>query len=164
MIRELSSRLARHDIEAVCGPIMGGAFAALLVARELHAEFFYSEQLANPTSGELLSVRYRVPASLREGIQAKRVAVVNDVTSAGSAVRGTVADLEACQALVVAIGSLLVLGSAIDAFATSKGIALEALGVANQNLWDPKACPLCKSGVPLTTPSYGPAIDAEFKP
>ncbi|MDQ6878095.1 MAG: hypothetical protein M3082_10440, partial [Candidatus Dormibacteraeota bacterium] len=125
MIRELSSRLARHDIEAVCGPLTGGAFAALLVAEELHLDFYYSEQVAESTSNELLSVRYRVPASLREGVQGKRIAVVNDVTNADSAVRGTVADLEACQAQVVAIGSLLVLGTAINAFAIGKDIAAE---------------------------------------
>lgn len=156
MIRELSSRLARHDIEAVCGPLTGGAFAALLVAEELHLDFYYSEQVAESTSNELLSVRYRVPASLREGVQGKRIAVVNDVTNADSAVRGTVADLEACQAQVVAIGSLLVLGTAINAFAIGKDIAAETLAVADQNLWEPKACPLCQSGVPLTIPSYGP--------
>lgn len=158
MIRKLSSRLARHDINAVCGPMTGGAFAALLVAEELRVAFYYSEQVAPGTGDELLSVRYRVPESLREGLKGKRVAVVNDVTSAGSAVRGTVADLEACDAQVVAIGSLMVLGSAINSYATGMGIALETLATANQNLWAPKACPLCESGVPVVIRSYGPTV------
>ena len=158
MVQELAQRLSRHDINAVCGPLTGGAFTALLVARELGVAFFYSEQVAGHTGDALLSVPYRVPASLRERVKGQRVAIVNDVTSAGSAVRGTFADLEICQAQIVAIGSLLVLGSRIGSFATDERVALEALAFAEQNLWDPKACPLCQSGVPLLIPSYGPTV------
>ena len=88
------------------------------------------------------------------------MAIVSDVTSAGSAVRGTLADLEACQARVVASGSLLTLGSAIQSFAKDSGVAIETLAAADQNLWDPKACPLCESGVPVMVPSYGPTARA----
>ena len=161
MVQELARRLSMHDISAVCGPLTGGAFTALLVAGELDVAFFYSEQVAGRPGDALLSVRYRVPGSLRERVKGQRVAIVNDVTSAGSAVRGTFADLEVCQAQVVAIGSLLVLGSAIDSYASDKSVALEALAFAEQNLWDPKACPLCESGVPLVTPSYGPTVGYE---
>jgi orotate phosphoribosyltransferase len=158
MIRDLASRLSRYKVDAVCGPLTGGAFVALLVANELSSEFYYSEQVAAIPSDDLLSVRYRLPAVLREKLQGRRVAIVNDVTSVGSAVRGTLADLEACQARVVAIGSLLVLGSTINSFALSKGVAIETLATADQNLWDPVACPLCKAGVPVVTPSYGASV------
>jgi len=40
-------------------------------------------------------------------------------------------------------------------------VVSEALAFAEQNLWDPKACPLCESGVPLVTPSYGPTVGYE---
>lgn len=33
---ELASRLSRHNAEAVCGPLVEGAFLALMVARRLH--------------------------------------------------------------------------------------------------------------------------------
>lgn len=161
MVQDLARRLSIHDINAVCGPLTGGAFTALLVARELDVVFFYSEQVAGDATDALLSVRYRVPSSLRERVKGQRVAIVNDVTSTGSAVRGTFADLEICQAQVVAIGSLLVLGSAIHAFAGEKSVPLEALAFAEQHLWDPTACPLCESGVPLVIPSYGPAVGYE---
>ena len=150
MVLDLASRLSRHDIQGVSGPLTGGAFTALLVARELNIEFFYAEQIAERPSDALLSVGYCLPTALRERVKGKRVAVVNDVTSAGSAVRGTVAHLEACDAHIVAIGSLLVLGSAINSFAASKRIPLETLAVADQTLWEPKACPLCQAGEPLT--------------
>lgn len=160
MIRDLSGRLSRHKVDGACGPLTGGAFTALLVAKELRTEFYYSEQVAGDTSDELLSVRYRLPTALREKVGGKRVAIVNDVTSAGSAVRGTFADLKACHAQVIVIGSLLVLGSAINSFATGNGIAVETLAVADQHLWEPQACPLCQSGEPLKIPSYGPAVAA----
>ncbi|MEO9007962.1 MAG: hypothetical protein ABI401_12710 [Candidatus Dormibacter sp.] len=65
MIRDLASRLSRLKVDAVCGPLTGGAFIALLVATELNAEFYYSEQVTAILSDDLLSVRYRVPAVLR---------------------------------------------------------------------------------------------------
>lgn len=83
---------------------------------------------------------------------------MNDVTSAGSAVRGTLTDLEEAGAEVVVIGSLLALGSAIAEFARSRTIPFEALATIDHLVWEPSDCPLCAAGVPLTVPSYGPAI------
>jgi orotate phosphoribosyltransferase len=155
---ELGRRLSQYRVDAVCGPLTGGAFAAALLAAELGVEFFYSEQVAAPTSAELLAVRYRIPESLRDGAAGKRFAVVNDVTSAGSAVRGTVADLDACGGRTVAIGSLIVLGPSISSFARSRDLPLETLATVDQAIWEPSQCPLCATGIPLTVPSYGPAV------
>ena len=77
------------------------------------------------------------------------MAVVNDVISAGSAVRGAYADLNAAGAHVVAIACLLVMGEAIDPFAEERGVGLEALERSPYRMWTPSDCPLCKSGVPL---------------
>ena len=156
MVLELAGRLSRHDIQGVCGPLTGGAFTALLVARELKIEFFYAEKVADRPSDALLSVGYRLPAALRERVRGKRLAIVDDVISAGSAVRGTFADLVTCDAKIVALGSLIVLGSAIQSFAVDNRLALETLAVAELALWEPTSCPLCESGMPLTVP-YGPA-------
>jgi adenine/guanine phosphoribosyltransferase-like PRPP-binding protein len=82
-------------------------------------------------------------------VDGQRVAIINDVTSAGSAVRGTYADLARLNANVVVIGSLLVLGTAIGTFARERNIPLEAMEEAPYNIWSPADCPLCRTGVPL---------------
>jgi len=77
------------------------------------------------------------------------VAIVNDVINAGSAVRGTLADLRRYGARPLAIGTLAVLGTAAATFARHEGLALEALATLPADLWPPEACPLCAAGRPL---------------
>jgi orotate phosphoribosyltransferase len=146
---ELARRLIAHGIEAVCGPLVEGAFLAQLVAQELDAEFYFAEQFLRPSGDGLYPVGYRIPDALRAGTRDKLTAVVDDVINAGSAVRGAFADLRACGARPVAIGALLVLGPPASAFAASQGVPLESLAYLPSALWEPSACPLCASGVPL---------------
>ena len=146
---ELASRLRPYNVDAVCGPLNEGAFVALMVASALNCDFTYAERFADPAREALFPVEYRLPRALHSIVQGKRVAIVNDVISAGSAVRGAFADLQVAGARVVAIGSLLVLGMSIAAFAQEHGVSLEALSHQPHNLWAPAECPLCRSGVPL---------------
>jgi orotate phosphoribosyltransferase len=74
---------------------------------------------------------------------------VNDVISAGSAVRGVLSDLQAIGADVVAIGALLVLGDSFVDFAAEHHLALETLEKMPHKLWTPTECPLCAAGMPL---------------
>jgi orotate phosphoribosyltransferase len=74
----------------------------------------------------------------RDTKTSRRVAIVNDVISAGSAVRGTLEDLRACGAETVAVAAIAVLGPSAAAFAALNNLALESLrscqaGVALQN-------------------------------
>ena len=147
----LAARLASYEIEAVCGPLVEGAFVALMVAAELGVPFSYAERLPKPESSALFPVDYRVPRALRAEVRGKRVAVVNDVINAGSAVRGTIADLEACDARPIVIGTLLVLGSSASRLAADRAVALETLASLPNNLWTPAECPLCVRGVPLAS-------------
>lgn len=82
---ELAERLMPLEIDIVCGPLIEGAFIALLVVSELGAGFAYSERFARPRRGRLFPAGYRVPDSLRESVHRKRVAIVNDMINAGSA-------------------------------------------------------------------------------
>jgi len=146
---ELAARLRRHGVDAVCGPLNEGAFVALMIASELECDFTYAERFSNPELEGLFRVGYRLPAALHAIVRGRRVAIVNDVISAGSAVRGAFAHLETLGARVVAIGSLIVLGSSIRAFARDHGVPLETVADLAGNLWEPAMCPLCESGVPL---------------
>jgi orotate phosphoribosyltransferase len=137
---ELGRRLAAHGVEAVCGPLTGGAFLAQLVALRLDLEFCWSER-ANGN--------YRIPEGLRDGLSGKAVATVDDVVNAGSATRATLSELRACRARPVAIGALLTLGSPASDLAAREGLALEALAQLPNTLWAPSDCPMCAGGEPL---------------
>lgn len=159
---EIAARLTKHDVEVVCGPLVEGAFVALMVASELGVPFSYSERVANPETDALWPVEYRVPRALRAVVRGRRVAIVNDVINAGSAVRGTLTDLEACAARSVAIGALLVLGESASKLAAERGVALEALAALPNTIWTPAECPLCVRRVPLQD-GLGPDLLGEPK-
>lgn len=145
----LAEQLKKHDVEVVCGPLVEGAFVGLLVSLELGCEFVYAERCADETRDGLFPVQYHLPKALQAVVKGKRVAIVNDVINAGSAVRGTFSDLQTHGASVVAIGALLALGDAISEFATEHRVALELLEHMPNKLWTLSECPLCASGVPL---------------
>ena len=148
-VEELARRLSGYEIDAVCGPLIGGAFVAQIVASILDVEFYFTEESKSPRGDGLFPVAYRLPASLCDRVRGKRMAVVNDVVNAGSAVRGTIADLEACGATVVAIGSLVVLGEAAAHFAKQRNVSLDYVASLENPLWEPASCPLCAAGVPV---------------
>ena len=152
MAIRLCTRLAGHEIDAVCGPLVEGAFVALMVAEELVLPFTYSAPSEAPAGDRLFPVKYRIPNPLRPKLKGRRVAVVNDVIGAGSAVRGTLDDLRVCGAKVVVIGSLAVVGDAADKLAEENDVPLETLARIKSGIWAPNECPLCAQNVPLTNP------------
>ena len=108
----LADAMRPHGAEIVCGPLLGGAFLAQLVAHRMGVEFSFTERVMPPDASGLYAARYRLPPALAARVRGKRVAIVDDVMSAGSALRGTHAELRSHGATVVAAGALLVLGSA----------------------------------------------------
>jgi orotate phosphoribosyltransferase len=145
----LAAALRKYRVEVVCGPLVEGAYVALLVSLELGCEFVYAERFVSPSREGLFPVEYRFPKALRSAVKGKRVAIVNDVISAGSAVRGAFFDLQSIGAEVVVIGALLGLGDSIEKFAGENHIALELLQRMPHNLWTPEGCPLCAAGEPI---------------
>jgi orotate phosphoribosyltransferase len=150
-VTELASRLAIHDVDTVCGPLNGGALLAELIASELDVGFTFAERIASQRSG-LFPIDYRVPAALRAALRGKRVAIVDDAISMGSAVRATVADLEVCQAKPIVVGALLVMGPAGPKFAAGRLLPLEHLMDLPVRTWSPSECPLCATGTPVADP------------
>ncbi len=148
-VRELGRRIATHRIDAVCGPMTGGAKLAEMIAGDLDVGCFFTERFERSGATGLFPVEYRLPAAQREKVRGKVIAIVDDAVSAGSAARGTHADLLACGARPVALGALFVFGGAAAAFATEKELALEAIAQTSFGLWAPADCPLCQAGVVL---------------
>jgi orotate phosphoribosyltransferase len=150
-VAELTPRLSRHRPDAVCGPMTGGAKLAEMIATELGIDAVVAERYDTPGATGLFPVRYRVAEAQRQNTRGRRIAIVDDAISAGSAVRGTHADLIALGALPVVLGALVVFGDAAAQFATDNGLALEAVERMRFDMWRPTECPLCKDGVALDT-------------
>ncbi len=147
--RELAKKLAPHEVEAVVGPLVGGAFLAQMIAAELGAEFAYAEPQPSASTETLFSVVYRLPGTVAPLLRGKRVAIVDDAVNAGSAVRGTFSALIEAGAKPVVVGALLLLGSAARPFLADNGLELEFVARLNNPLWEPAHCPLCARGAPL---------------
>lgn len=146
-VAELARRLSAHPIDAVCGPMTGGAKLAERVAAELAIDCFFTERFAPPTASGLFPVRYLLPADRRDDVREKAIAIVDDVISAGSAVRGTFADLVTCGARPVAVGALFIFGDAAAHFASANQLPLEGVARMSFGMWVPDECPLCRAGV-----------------
>jgi orotate phosphoribosyltransferase len=148
---ELAERLAPHRPEVICGPLVEGAFVALMVASRMRLPFTYAERFAGAEG--LFPVRYRLPRPQLPLVKGRRVAIVNDATNAGSAVRGTYFDLLEQGGQPVVIGSLAVFGDGARQFSAERGLALEALSEFPNQIWTPDDCPLCERNVPLQDPT-----------
>ena len=148
-VAELTNALRRYNVAGVCGPLLGGAFLAQLVAQTLAVEFYYTERVMPPEPGGLYQARYHLPPAVAYRIHGKQVAMVDDVMSAGSALRGTYTELQANGAVPVVAGALLVLGSAGADFFSERGVAVEAVVRDDFEMWLPADCPLCTAGQPL---------------
>lgn len=119
----------------------GGAFLAQMIATEAGLEFSWADRSDGPP------VQYRIPAALRMTLPGRRVAVVDDVINAGSAVRATLAEMRAYGATPVAVGALLLLGSPV--WWEPERIPLERIAELPSGLWTPADCPLCAAGTPI---------------
>jgi orotate phosphoribosyltransferase len=148
-VEALAARLERHNLQAVCGPLVGGAFLAQALASLLDVEFYYAERFVPAVRDTLYPVEYRIPAGVAGMVRGKAVAVVDDAISAGSAVRGALASIESNGARPVAMAALLVLGTQAERFCRERGLALEYTAMLPYEVWLPSECPLCASGVAL---------------
>jgi orotate phosphoribosyltransferase len=148
LVAQLTDALRPHDVAGVCGPLIGGAFLAQVTAAALDVEFVFTERVMPAVDG-LYQAQYRLPPAFAPRVRGRRIAIVDDVMSAGSAARGTYVELRAHEAVPTVVGALLVLGSAGADFFAQHSVAVEAVARRPYRLWLPAACPLCDSGVPL---------------
>src|SRR4029078_5216026 len=115
--------------------------------------FFYTEAVPRGAGAALFAAGYRLPGEMPRQVAGSRVAVVDDVISAGASVRATIAALEAAGASIIVVGTLLLLGDVGSSHLAERGLPLEALGRRDFAMWEPADCPLCRSGVPLADPA-----------
>jgi orotate phosphoribosyltransferase len=148
----LGKSLSKQDLSGVCGALTGGAFIAFEIAARLGLDFFYTERRVRSSTDGEPTIDYALPDPLRPLVADRRIAVVDDVINAGSAVTKTFQELRRHGANPVVFASILTVGGPAPkrlAGGYPEVICLEHL---ESNLWDPETCPLCRSGVRLTDP------------
>lgn len=148
-VTKLANSLRGYEVMTVCGPLLGGAFLAQLVAHALAQEFCFTERVMPSGADGLYPARYCLPPAFSARVRGQRIAIIDDVMSAGSALRGTYSELQAHGAIPVVAGALLVLGDTGVAFFREQNVAVEAVVRQDYNLWLPEECPHCVAGVPL---------------
>jgi orotate phosphoribosyltransferase len=161
-VEALSDKIRPHGVSMACGPLLGGAFLAQLVAQALDLEFCFTERLTRTDTGGLYAAQYVLPPAFHERARDKRVAIVDDVMSAGSALRGTFAALNAHGATTVVAGALLVLGTRGVEFFSERGIALESVCSESFDLWLPNECPRCAAGELVEDITDAPVHGSKF--
>ncbi len=148
----LGKMLLNHDVSAVCGACTGGAFIAYSIAVQYGMDFFYSERHVQSAENGAPKVEYRLPGSLRAAVAGRRIAIIDDVINAGSAVTKTFEELRLHGANPTVLASILTVGGPSPkrlSVGYPQVISLEHL---ESSLWDPQICPLCRSGVRLVDP------------
>jgi len=146
-VGRLAERLREHQIDAVCGPMEGGAFLACAIADRLGVAFLPGYRAS--------AGGYDLP-DVPGGIRGWRVAVADDAVNAGTAVRACANLLDERGAVPVAVAALLTLGPASAAVAEAIAVPLYSAGTIQSQAWPAAECLLCAGGIALTVlPSPG---------
>ena len=139
----LAERLREHRIDAVCGPMEGGALLACAIADRLGVAFLPGYRA--PAGG------YDLP-DVPGGIGGWRVAVADDAVNLGTAVLACAALLRDGGAVPVAVAALLSLGPASATVTEAISVPLYSAGAVQSHAWPAAQCLLCAGGIALTGP------------
>ena len=150
----LAERLGQHRIDAVCGPLEGGAFLAYALAETLGVAFLpaYRDERGTAPAYRLPDVAGN-PVGNPGGIRDWRVAIADDAINAGTAVRACAGQLRTRGAVPVAVAALLSLGPASAAVAEGISVPLYTAGAVESRAWPAAQCPLCAGDIPFTESS-----------
>jgi orotate phosphoribosyltransferase len=125
-------------VDIVAGPAVGGIILAYELARVLKARAIYLERV----DGKM---------TLRRGFQInskEKVLVTEDVVTTGGSVQEVIEVVKAAGAQLAGVASL-VDRSKGKVFTVTK---FNALLKVEPPVYQPEACPLCKSGLPIVQP------------
>ena len=144
-VAQLVDALRPYGVELVCGPLQGGAELAQHLAGQLGADFAFTERVPSEAQG-LFSARYRLPSAFAQLMRGRRVAIVDDVMSAGSSLRATELELRQHGSTTVVVGAIMVLGTRGLDYFTERGLPVEAVVREAYESWSPDECPMCARG------------------
>jgi orotate phosphoribosyltransferase len=163
-VRWMADRLREHAVDAVCGPLEGGAFLAYAVADLLAAAFLPGYRTPGETAGYYLpgkTVGYHLPPvpggiggdhsrPVPGGFGGWRVGIVDDAVNAGTAVAACAAAVRTRGAVPVAVASLLALGDASEAIPARLGVPFYPAATLPSRTWPAARCELCAKAIPLS--------------
>jgi orotate phosphoribosyltransferase len=150
-VRWMADRLREHVVDAVCGPVEGGAFLAYAVADLLTAAFLPGYRTPGETAGyHLPPVPGDHSRAAFGGIAGWRVGIVDDAVNAGTAVAACAAAVRARGAVPVAVTSLLALGDASEAIPERLGAPFYPAATLPSRTWPAARCDLCAKAIPLS--------------
>lgn len=136
LCKELARRFQDVSVDVVIGPAVGGIILAYETARHLGARAIFVEREAG-------RMRLRRGFAIEPG---EKVLVVEDVVTTGGSVREVVDLVEHTDSQIQGVGILMDRsGGTIDL-----GYRLEALVTLDIQSYDPRDCPLCQQGIPIT--------------
>ncbi len=145
-VQRLGDRLAELEIDAVCGPMTGGAFLALTMAELLGAAFLPAYSCPAPSGG---LPGYGLHGSTRAMIGGWRVAIVDDAVNAATAAQACFRHVRDQGAVPVAVAALLALGPANDIIAATMAVPFYSVATMPSQVWPAADCPFCACGTPL---------------
>ena len=99
-------------MDAVCGPMEGGAFLAYALAELMGVAFLPAYRAAASDAAAATAYRLAQTGGDGEGIGGWRVAIADDAVNAGTAVRACAGQLRDHGAVPVAVAALLAVGPA----------------------------------------------------
>jgi orotate phosphoribosyltransferase len=152
-VRVLADRLREHRVDAVCGPMEGGAFLACALADLLGVAFLPAYRAPASAAGAESGYRLAWAGVAGEEIGGRRVAVADDAVNAGTAVRACAGQLRKHGAVPVAVAALMAVGPANQIMAAALSVPFYSVDAVQSRAWLPADCPLCADGVPLTDSS-----------
>lgn len=139
--RALAARFQDMQVTAVVGPALGGVLLAHETARALGVRSAFAEK-GRDGSDEML---------LRRGFAlapGERVLVVEDAVTSGGSARRAMEAVRKAGGVPVAVGAVVDRSGGTVDF----GVPFQALLTTRVPDYDPADCPLCRQGIPLTSP------------
>ena len=121
-VRVLADRLREHRVDAVCGPMEGGAFLAYALADLMGVAFLPAYRAPASEAGAATGYRLARTGGAGEGIGRWRVAIADDAVNAGTAVRACAGQLRDHGAVPVAVAALLAVGPASQIMAAALSV------------------------------------------
>jgi orotate phosphoribosyltransferase len=133
----IAERFRGDKVTVVCGPTTGGVIIAYEVARQLAVRCIIAEKAE---FGRKIGRGFRVGAE-------DRVLVVDDVLTTGGSIKETLAAIEPSGAKVVGVGVFVDRSAGVE-------FSVPLFGAYRQQVaaYEPSACPLCRSNLPLREP------------
>ncbi|MDD3052301.1 MAG: orotate phosphoribosyltransferase [Candidatus Cloacimonetes bacterium] len=135
---ELAERLKKIDTDVIIGPAMGGIVLAYEVAKQLGKPFVFTQRKDD-------KMTIRSGFNLNAG---EKAIIIEDIVTTGGSVFEVMEALKERGIIVSAVGLIVDRsGGKVDF-----GVHTEALLTVDIESYEATECPLCKSGIPLSTP------------